>query len=567
MLKIRALINKYEYRIDLYQTLFRLQPRMFTTRVITREIKQDKVTKDLPRLSYDRQKIKSFIQKVMTERYPKLDPILSPHTVYKVVEQPKMVERNQKKDIFIQAQEAFFGHGREKNVKEALEIYQEAERKGIVKASNCLGLMYLKGEGVGQDYEKAFKHFLVSERAPPDQEGREDGFYWMGHMLYNNMVPLNSIEESKRKAIQNFEKAAQLNHSQAMCDLGLIYEHGMVGPVDLNRARTYYEKAVMLNNPMAMDNLGVFLLKEESNLVSNEANNRLAFELFDKARNLGYKKSLTNLGILYLKGIHVQKDLVNAKELFKKAASGDHPDIEAKFYLAYFKLKEASISQDEAKFEEVADELRYVLALDKNHSDANYYLGFLFENGLGTDKDLRSAFKHFKIAMQTDPNNSKAKVKVANFYMTGEGQVYPDKAGALDLYQQAASQGNSDALLALGAFYEMGTLVDKDPERAKALYEQAANKGNPSGFYNLGLINLQDKNQDYKKVSHIVLDYMQKAAHNGNDRAKDFISKFGSSLPTTQRPSPGGFIGQTEVLGKDAIDQNNVNVKYESRFY
>ena len=77
--------------------------------------------------------------------------------------------------------------------------------------------------------------------------------------------------------------------------------------------------------------------------------------------------------------------------------------------------------------------------------------------------------------------------------------------------------------------------MDKDPEQAKKYYEQAAQKGNPSGFYNLGQIHLQDKANDQKKTSHLVMDYMQKAAYLGNDRAKDFVSKFGSNLPSVSR--------------------------------
>lgn len=438
----------FQHRFDLYHCLLSLEQRTFTTKHITKETRQEKF-KELPKLIFDKMRLKNHIQKILDEKMPALEPIVKSKVKYIELEKERVIERSSKKDIFIQAQEAFFGHGRQKNYKEALEIYQEAERKGISKAANCLGLMYLKGEGVAQDYEKAYSHFNIAKNST-DNEGKADGFYWIGHMHFNNLVGSSSFEDNIRQAVMNFEKAASMEQSQAMCDLGLIYEHGLNGVVDFDKARLYYERSVKLNNPMAMDNLGVFLLREDVNFSNPENNKKLAFDLFNSARLLGYKKSLTNLGIMFLKGIHVSKDLVNAKDLFKKAASGDQPDIEAKYYLAYFKLKEASMSQDESKFEEVADELRYVLALNKKHSDAHYYLGFLYENGLGTDKDLRSALKHFQQAAESDPNNSKAKYKVANYYVTGEGLSYPDKVKAFDLYQQAAKQGNSDALLALG---------------------------------------------------------------------------------------------------------------------
>lgn len=449
-LKVIQEITLYlDNRYDLYNTLFTLEQRTYTTKYITKEIRRENF-RELPKLVVDKMRLKNHIQKLLDEKMPEFEPLLS--ATVKYIELPpkeRVIERSSKKDIFIQAQEAFFGHGRQKNYKEALEIYQEAERKGITKAANCLGLMYLKGEGVSQDYEKAYYHFNIAKNST-DTEGKAEGFYWIGHMHFNNLVGSTSLEENMRQAVANLEKAASMEQSQAMCDLGIIYEHGLNGIVDFDKARLYYDRAVKLNNPMAMDNYGVFLLREDVSFNNPENNKKLAFDLFNAARDLGYKKSHTNLGIMFLKGIHVSKDLVNAKELFKKAASGDQPDIEAKYYLAYFKLKEASMSQDESKFEEVADELRYILAINKKHSDAHYYLGFLYENGLGTDKDLRSALKHFQKAMESDPNNSKAKYKVANYYMTGEGLSYPDKVKAFELYRQAADQGNSDALLALG---------------------------------------------------------------------------------------------------------------------
>jgi TPR repeat protein len=64
-----------------------------------------------------------------------------------------------------------------------------------------------------------------------------------------------------------------------------------------------------------------------------------------RAKELGYTKALTNLGIFYNRGIYVQKDAMIAKDLFQKAA--DKGDIDALFYVAYFKLKEASLSEND----------------------------------------------------------------------------------------------------------------------------------------------------------------------------------------------------------------------------
>lgn len=104
------------------------------------------------------------------------------------------------------------------------------------------------------------------------------------------------------------------------------------------------------------------------------------------------------------------------------------------------------------------------------------------------------------------------------------------------------------------------------------MYEQAAQKGNPSGYYNLGQIYRQDKSGDQKKTSQLVMDYMQRAAYMGNDRAKDFVSKLSSNLPSAGRMvicCDQNLKGDDHLgaVGRDALDHNNVNVKYNSQFY
>lgn len=132
-----------------------------------------------------------------------------------------------------------------------------------------------------------------------------------------------------------------------------------------------------------MNNLASFLLKGSQKDFYENENSQLAFKLYEESASLGNSKAITNLGICYLKGLGVDKDTINARKLFNKSALLREPD--GIFYKAYFLLKEASKTQNEELFFECATLLRETIALQKNHSDANYYMGFLYENGLGVD--------------------------------------------------------------------------------------------------------------------------------------------------------------------------------------
>ena len=91
-------------------------------------------------------------------------------------------------------------------------------------------------------------------------------------------------------------------------------------------------------------------------------------------------------------------------------------------------MKEATKQENENIYHEANDMLRRVLAEDPEHSDALYYLGFLYENGLGTDQDLKTSQKYYTKAVEvSSENNAKAMYKLANMLFSGEGNGVVNK--------------------------------------------------------------------------------------------------------------------------------------------
>lgn len=103
---------------------------------------------------------------------------------------------------------------------------------------------------------------------------------------------------------------------------------------------------------------------------------------------------------------------------------------DAIFYLAYFKLKEAASQEREEVYGEANDMLRRVLVEEPAHSDALYYLGFLYENGLGTDRDLKTSYSYYRRAVQASgEQNAKAMYKLGNLLYSGEAGGVANKGG------------------------------------------------------------------------------------------------------------------------------------------
>ena len=62
------------------------------------------------------------------------------------------------------------------------------------------------------------------------------------------------------------------------------------------------------------------------------------------------------------------------------------------FYVAYFRLKEGYQLSNEESYSEAFNILIRVIQSKPKHQEALYYLGHIYENGLGIKKDFSQAF-------------------------------------------------------------------------------------------------------------------------------------------------------------------------------
>lgn len=89
---------------------------------------------------------------------------------------------------------------------------------------------------------------------------------------------------------------------------------------------------------------------------------------------------------------------------------------------------------------------------------------------------------------------------------------------AADRWRQAAARDHADAAFRLGALYEEGRGVERDPERAVHWYRHAADHGNESAWFNLG--HMYAKGQGVAKDAVKAVGWYEKAARNENAYAQ-----------------------------------------------
>lgn len=109
------------------------------------------------------------------------------------------------------------------------------------------------------------------------------------------------------------------------------------------------------------------------------------------------------------------------------------------------------------------------LAETTNHAYAQYYLGMMYANGQGVERDEREAAKWFTNAAKQGV--SQAQFRVAEMYEQGRG-VPRDYESAYAWYAVAAKLGNKEAPAALGR--AASKLSEDQLKEAQALAQQYA---------------------------------------------------------------------------------------------
>lgn len=186
-----------------------------------------------------------------------------------------------------------------------------------------------------------------------------------------------------------------------------------------------------------------------------------------------------------------------AAELFEKAANHGHSD--AQDFLGYqyeFGLGIAENKQEAIKW--------YTLSAEQGNGDGQFSLATIYEK----DNDIETANKWYKKAVRN--KQPYAMCKLANNYRLGKG-IEENHAKALELYKESADLGLPEAECALGTIYKEGLIVEKDYKKAREYYEKAVEQGFAPAQANLGLMFRRPLGYDMRDEQGMI--YRDKVAH------------------------------------------------------
>ena len=153
-----------------------------------------------------------------------------------------------------------------------------------------------------------------------------------------------------------------------------------------------------------------------------------ALKWFNLGNTLGDEFCQYEIGLMYLHGLGVRKDVLLAAKYFKESANQDWPASHvnlAKLYL------------DQGDLQHALTSLR--LAERHGHIEALYHLGEINNNGVGRGRDCTQAVAYYKSVAE------KTEVLHSSFIEANEAYADGDKETALIGYMMAAEQGYESA--------------------------------------------------------------------------------------------------------------------------
>lgn len=199
--------------------------------------------------------------------------------------------------------------------KKALQWYEEGFANGDSYCGNRLGNLFLYGEAVKEDQEKAFNYFCMAAKA-----GNVYSIYNMGRCYDNGW----GINKNDNMAFKCFYEAAQQGHADSQRYLAYYFYEGQGGaPVDYSQSFYWANSAVEQGNSAAKYFLGRCYLYGNG----VQQNPELAKKYFEEnAAECDNDDSYRFIGEMYEvgRGVPVNKD--RAIEYYKMAADAGNDD-------------------------------------------------------------------------------------------------------------------------------------------------------------------------------------------------------------------------------------------------
>jgi len=307
----------------------------------------------------------------------------------------------------------------------------------------ALGELYLAGAGVTRNLSHAT--ILFQEAA---DVGDPDAQFNLGALYGALHVPGADLQRREALAVLHLYAASTAGHPGALMAMGYRHMHGYGVPQACTTAALNYINVAKRiagvyseGMPQAVELVRLNLHQKDRKVISSSEMN-----LFVQIATSGDTTVAVAIGKRYLLGIEgFKQDYHQARHYLRMAAS-------------------------------------------KNHPAALALLGYMHCLGLGTAKNLDTAYSYFvSAATQNDPNGHNG---LGFIYFRGTNAQARNLRLAFRHFNESAYLGSSDGMFNLASMLLTGTGTEQSFQKAVLYYTQALDRGHTPAAYSLAVMHL-----------------------------------------------------------------------------
>lgn len=214
-------------------------------------------------------------------------------------------------------------------------------------------------------------------------------------------------------------------------------------------------------------------------------NEARAVELFGQAAEKGHQRAQLNLGMLYLRGQGVTRDVIQARAWLEKAAASGDP------YALYVLGRAMEESAGPVGADSVRAANLYRQAAEKGHPLAALRYGMALADGAGVKRDVVAAQRWLIHAQQSGvPEAALALADMAARTPATRDKAMNEKIlkSAITWLEVAAHAGVPSAQFKLANAYFAGAGVTRDLPQAQLWYGRAAQQGQTEAQNAFGIL-------------------------------------------------------------------------------
>ncbi len=288
------------------------------------------------------------------------------------------------------------------NVELGISMLNDAASRGSVMGAKCLGDLYARGEFTQRDGKLATRYYrLAAELGGQGEYENLGDIFRLGHLTEPDYALSISLYE---KGAKNGDFGCQRKYKMMCEERERCYiEASKLERTTPDEAFKLYKKSVELGYLPAHARIGWYYERG----IGTKINRKAAFNHYKAAYDAGDKRAIESLGRCYARGIGTAFDFDKASKLLSVAREMGSHSADKELYRIYENKKRHMVRSLYSTAMELYYNKKYDIAvnmlevcMDLGLGDATYSIGCLYEFGITTSPDRKTALRYYKKAYE-----------------------------------------------------------------------------------------------------------------------------------------------------------------------